>query len=178
MGVVEGSEEVLRRVLVAAARSAGTLIRKEVLKRHALTADVNLPLAQGLLREVDSLLAMMPDFEAEMRKSMEEALREGKPILDSAVDRALKLFLASLPLAFTGSLSRMKNAVRGINSLVEVTNNIIRDLTKEGIYIPTLTPLEVERDDPVSLSSALRHGRDRLMTIIEFLQELKRYSEA
>lgn len=36
-------EEVVRRLLVALVKQAGTLIRKEELKRQALTASVNRP---------------------------------------------------------------------------------------------------------------------------------------
>jgi hypothetical protein len=173
--MAEEYEEIKRRALVAAAKAAGTLIRKEELKRHALTADVNLPLAQGLLSEVDNLLKMVPDFEKEMKKTVEKALKEGKPILDSTINRAIELMLESLPLAFTDTLNRMVNATKDINSLIEVTNNIIRDLTKEGISIPTLLPLEIRGNDLISMSSALKSGRGKLVTIIEFLQELKKY---
>jgi|YelNatPaOPRAMG01_1025707.scaffolds.fasta_scaffold18374_7 hypothetical protein len=37
--MAEEYEEIKRRAFVAAAKAAGTLIRKEELKRHALTAD-------------------------------------------------------------------------------------------------------------------------------------------
>jgi hypothetical protein len=170
-------EEFIRRTLVAAARAAGTLIRKEALKRHALTADVNLPLAQSLLNEAENLLKILPDFETEIRKSIEKTLKEGKPILDTTVTRAIELLLETLPLAFTGALDRMITVVKETNSLIEVANNVIKELTKEGIYIPTLTTLEVKGNDPISLSSALKHGRSKLTTIIEFFQELRKYKE-
>jgi hypothetical protein len=177
MRMTEEYEEVKRRALVAAAKAAGTLIRKEELKRSALTADVNLPMAQGLLNEVNNLLKMVPDFETEMKKSIEKALKEGRPILDITINRAIELILESLPLAFAGALNRMVNVIKDINSLIEVANNIIRDLTKEGIFIPTLAPLEIKGNDLISLSSALKYGKEKLITIIEFLQELKKYKD-
>ena len=170
-------EEIKRRALVAVAKAAGTKIREEELKRHALTADVNLPIAQGLLNEIDNLLKMMPDFEEEMKKSIEKALKEGRPILDSTVTRMVELMIKSLPLAFTDTLNRMVNVLKETNSQIEVTNNIIRDLTREGIYIPTLEPLEIKGNDPMSLSSALKSGKEKLVTIIEFLEELKKYKD-
>jgi len=42
-------DEVLRRTLVAIARRIGALIRVKELKRQALTASVNGPLAEALL---------------------------------------------------------------------------------------------------------------------------------
>jgi hypothetical protein len=33
--------------------------------------------------------------------------------------------------------------VKEINSLIDATNSIIRDLAKEGIHLPTLTPLKL-----------------------------------
>jgi len=172
----EGYEEVKRRALVAAAKAAGTLIRKEELRRQAVTAKVNLPLVQSLLKEIDELLGKTPDIEAEMGKAVETALKEGKPILEEAVTRGINLMIKSIPLAFTGTLDRMLTAVKDVNSLIEVTNNIIKDLTKEGISIPTLPLIDIKGEDIMSLSSALKVGKQRLITIINFLQELEKYS--
>jgi hypothetical protein len=177
MKIAGGYEEIKRRALVAAAKAAGTLIRKEELKRHALTADVNLPIAQGLLNEVDNLLKMLPDFENEMKKAVEKALKEGRPILDSAISQAIELMLQSLPLAFTDTQNRIINVLKDINSLIEVTNSIIKDLTKEGISVPSLLLLEIKENDLISLSSALKSGKTKLVTIVEFLQELKKYRD-
>jgi len=55
-------DEVLRRTLVAMARRAGTLIREEELKRQALTASVNRPLAEALLKEVNEILKLLPEI--------------------------------------------------------------------------------------------------------------------
>lgn len=168
-------EEVKRRALVAAAKAAGTLIRKEELRRQAITARVNLPIAQSLLNEINDLLEKVPDVEVEIKKATETALKEGKPVLDTAVTRGIDLIIESIPLVFTDTPSRMLNAAKDVNSLIEVTNNIIKDLAKEGISIPTLSLIDIKGNDLVSLSFALRIGKQRLITIISFLQELEKY---
>lgn len=98
-----GYDEVHRRILVAAARRAGTLIRVEELKRQALTASVNRPLAEALLKEIDKILKDLPNFENIMKSSVERALKEDKPLLDTVLKDVVNSFIRSLPLAFTGT---------------------------------------------------------------------------
>lgn len=101
-------EEVYRRMLVALARRAGTLIRREELVRQALAARVNRPLAEALLKEIDELLKLVPDFEQAIKDAVERALKEGKPVLETILEDVIKGFTKALPLAFIGTLDRMK----------------------------------------------------------------------
>lgn len=57
---MEQENEVIRRELVAAARAAGTSIRKEAIKRQAITAKVNLPLAKRINNRIEGLLRPLP----------------------------------------------------------------------------------------------------------------------
>lgn len=57
--------------------------------------------------------------------------------------------------------------MKEINSLIDATNSIVRDLAKEGIHLPTLTPLELGEDLP-SIFTTLKWGRSMLVTIVEF----------
>jgi hypothetical protein len=66
--------------------------------------------------------------------------------------------------------------VKEINSLIDATNSIVRDLAKEGIHLPTLTPLELGEDLP-SIFTALKWGRSMLVTIVELLKELRKCRE-
>ena len=168
--------EVLRRTLVAMARRAGTLIREEELKRQALTASVNRPLAEALLKEVNEILKLLPDFEGVIRDATDKALKEGKPLLDTVVEEAIKSFIGTIPLAFTDILNRMGDVLNNTNELISTTNKIIDDLSKEGIHLPKIEQIE-SKDDIMSLSIALKNAKQRLQTIISFLKEIEKYSK-
>ena len=169
-------DEVLRRMLVAMARRAGTLIRVEELKRQALTASVNRPLAEALLKEIDDILKLMPDFEQVIKGAIEKASKEGKPLLDTVIEDTIKSLVGVIPLAFMGTLNRMKRVIANTNEIINTTNKIIDELSKEGMHLPKIEIIE-SRDDVVSLSLALKTARQRLQTIIEFLKELEKYGE-
>ncbi|HWQ17291.1 MAG TPA: hypothetical protein VNL13_05620 [Sulfolobales archaeon] len=176
-GISEEYEEVMRRTLVAVAKAAGTLIRKEELKRQALTARINLPIAQSLLNEIDGLLNKMPDIESEMKKVIETALKEGRPLPTMFVAGLFNLIVESIPLAFAGVFTRILDVIKEVNSLIEATNGIIKNLAKEGISIPTLSLVEIKRNDLISLFLALKVCKQRLTTIISFLQELEKHGD-
>jgi len=170
-------DEVLRRTLVILTRRAGTLIRAEELKRQALSASVLRPLAETLLAEVDELLETIPDYEQAIKSSAEKAMREGKPVIDTIIQDMLMKFMESLPLAMAGTFEKAKSAIARINNVIDSVNKIIEDISKEGIPLPKLDPINIAKDDIVTLSVALRIGRQRLLTIIEFLKELEKYGE-
>ena len=169
-------DEVLRRTLVAMARRAGTLIRIEELKRQALTASINRPLAEALLKEIDDILRLMPDFEHVIKSAVERASKEGKPLLDTVLEDAIKSLIGTIPLALIGTLDKMKRIVANANEIIKTTNRIIEELSKEGIHLPKIELIK-SKDDVVSLSLALRTAKQRLQTIVEFLKELEKYGE-
>jgi len=169
-------DETLRRTLVAMARKAGTLIRVEELKRQALTASVNRPLAEALLKEIDDILKLIPDFEQVIKGAIEKASKERKPLLETVIEDAIKGFIEVIPLAFVGTLDRMKRTIANTNEIINTTNKIVNELSKEGIYLPKIETIE-SKDDAISLSLALKTARQRLQTIIEFLKELEKYGE-
>jgi len=169
-------EEAYRRMLVALTRRAGTLIRKEELIRQALTASINRPLAEVLLKEIDEILKLAPDFEQATKDAVEGALKEGKPILETVLEDIINGFIKALPLAFAGTLDRMKRVITKTNEVINTANKIIEELSKEGFYLPKIETIEI-RDDIISLTQALKIAKQRLQTIIEFFKELEKYSE-
>lgn len=70
----------------------------------------------------------------------------------------------------------MKKILAGTNEIIKTTNKIIEELSKEGIYLPRIEPIE-SKDDIISLSSALKTAKQRLQTIVEFLKEIEKYGE-
>lgn len=169
-------EEVYRRMLVALARRAGTLIRREELVRQALAARVNRPLAEALLKEIDELLKLVPDFEQAIKDAVERALKEGKPVLETILEDVVKGFTKALPLAFIGTLDRMKKAIINANEIVNAANKIIEDLSEEGFHLPRIESIAV-KDDIISLTQALKTAKQVLQTIVEFFKELEKYGE-
>jgi len=170
-------DEVLRRNLVALAKRAGTLIRAEELKRQALSASMLIPLAETLLTEVDELVKAIPDYEQAIRSSAERAAKEGRPIVDTIIQDMIAKYIESLPLAMVGTFERAKSTIARINNVIDSVNKIIEDISKEGIPIPKLEPIIVAKDDPITLSTALKIGKQELLTIKDFLKELEKYGE-
>jgi len=190
------SEEILKERYATPLKSAEILIGKKKLRSFASRAESLLPKAQRLLNEVDILLKN-PEIERSTRTSL--------PFERVFWTIALFIFLLILILAFLGSpfssLVRIlvtlfillilftffanlfggtrnsKGIIKEINSLIEGTNKIIDDLSREGIYISPIAPVEVVGEDSESLRSALNSGKDRLLTVIGFLQALRKYKE-
>jgi hypothetical protein len=76
-----------------------------------------------------------------------------------------------------GGTRNSKGIIKEVNSLIEGTNKIIDDLSREGIYIPSIAPVEIAGEDPESLRYALNSEKDRLLTVIGLLQALRKYKE-
>lgn len=86
-------------MIVAMVRRAGTLIRREELRRQALTASINRPVAESLLKEIDNALKLTPDFEQVIKGAVEKASKEGKPLLDTVIEDAIKSFVEVMPFS-------------------------------------------------------------------------------
>jgi len=173
-------EEALRRMLVAMARRAGTLIRKEELRRQALTASINRPIAEALLKEIEEFLKSVPDFEEALKSSVKKAMEEKKPLLDTVISDAIKSLIEAFPLALSGSIDRMKDALTRVNEQINTTNSIIDDLSKEGIHLPKIEPIlldEKKKENIIYLSIALKEAKRRLRIVVDFLRELEKYGE-
>ena len=171
-------EEAVRRLLVAVAKRAGTVIRKEELKRQAITAAINKPFAQEIKNEIEKIINTIPNPEEILEKIFEKT-KEGAPILDVTISELIEGFMEALPAAVTGVIDRIPDLIDDTNNLIETANRILEELDKEGIYTPKLKPImltDEEKKDFIKLSSKLRLARERLETIIEFFGELEKYS--
>lgn len=167
-------EEILRREFVAVARRAGTLIRKEALARQALTASVNRPLAEALLKEVDDLIKILPDFEKGIAEASKKALENGKPLLENVLEDFFSKAMAVLPMAVIGMLDRARKTLESVNSIIDVTNEMIKELSKEGIHLPKINKIRIP-DNNLFIASSLKEAKQKLETIIEFFKELEKY---
>jgi hypothetical protein len=190
------SEEILKERYATPLKSAEILIGKKKLRVFASRAESLLPKAQRLLNEVDILLKN-PEIERLTRTSLPFErvfwaialfiflLILVLAFLDSPFSSLVRILatLFILLILFTflatlfGGTRNSKGIIKEINSLIEGTNKIIDDLSREGIYIFPITPVEIVSEDSESLRSALNTGKDRLLTIIGFLQALRKYKE-
>lgn len=167
-------EEVVRRSLVALVKQAGTLIRKEELKRQALTASVNRPIVESLLQSIENKLATLPDLGKRIAEASAKALEEGKPVLETVFEKFVESLLQSLPLTITGALDEMKSLIEETNKQIEVANRILQEIKKAGIFAPNLSTITYKGEDYMSLYSALKVAKERLKTIKEFYCELEK----
>jgi len=92
-------------------------------------------LAEALLAEVDELLKTIPDYEQAIKSSAERAAREGKSIIDTIIQDMITKFI------------------------ITSVNEIIGDISKEGISLPKLGSINVAKGDPATLSVVLKIGR-------------------
>jgi len=74
----------------------------------------------------------------------------------------------------------MKDALIRVNELINTTNSIIDNLSKEGIHLPKIEPIlldEKKKDNIIYLSIALDEAKHRLQIVVDFLKELEKYGE-
>ena len=141
-------QEYWRRIIVQLIRDAGTEIRKAEIRRHALTARVNLDRArrvqQALKKDVEMLV---PQAELESTIKQLRKLEDAQQV-GAALNRLMHSFLAAIP-ALPFRLQDVITHVQESNSLVEVANKIIADLGRERIYLAVIQTLAVPQDASV-----------------------------
>ncbi|KXB01675.1 hypothetical protein AKJ44_02280 [candidate division MSBL1 archaeon SCGC-AAA261F17] len=100
-------KEVKRRQLAAVAREAGTSIRKKMIERQALSADLNLPLAEKVKEKIDECLQPLQKLENMSEKPVGEAIMD-------TIDTIIGFFNWSM---------KAEECVDQTNQLIKVTNN-------------------------------------------------------
>jgi len=191
-------EKVLIDRYAASLKSAEILISREKLRAFASRAELLLPKVQELLNEVNDIISKNPDEIKDFKKLKRKKASSKNTLLHVilvVVYLSILLFsffykldfwlitIISILFSALGSIISFmvtkngKSIIKDINSQIETANRIINELLREGIYIPTIAPVEMMGDDFASLRSALISGRNRLLLIIGFLQVLKKYKE-
>jgi uncharacterized membrane protein (DUF485 family) len=192
------NEKVLIDRYAASLKSAEILISREKLRAFASRAELLLPKVQELLNEVNDIISKNPDEIKDFKKLKRKKASSKSTLLHVILVVVYLLILLfsffyrldfwlitiiSILFSALGSIISFmvtkngKSIIKDINSLIEAANRIINELLREGIYIPTIAPVEMMGDDFASLRSALISGRNRLLLIIGFLQALKKYKE-
>jgi hypothetical protein len=66
---------------------------------------------------------------------LDEAVREDGSVIDALFSRGVRASYTTYPLP--ARKGQGCDPVKEINSLIDATNSIVRDLAKEGIHLPT-----------------------------------------
>jgi uncharacterized membrane protein (DUF485 family) len=190
-------EKVLIDRYAASLKSAEILISREKLRAFASRAELLLPKVQELLNEVNDIISKNPDEIKDFKKLKRKKASSKTTLLHVILvvvylSILLPFFykldfwlitIISILFSALGSIISFiatkngKSIIKDINSQIEAANRIINELLREGIYIPTIAPVEMMGDDFASMRSALISGRNRLLVVIGFLQALKKYKE-
>jgi len=166
-------EEYYRRMFVKLIKEVGTLIRVEVVKRQALTAEINLHYAESLrnlLREDYDILA----------KPLEDVLKEsfdkftkGEDVGKIIADWLLTSLASYIYASFQRSIPEIVEHVKLANNFLTLVNKIIEELNKEGIYLHTIEPVTIPtQQDVYAIARALKEALNRLDMAIGILKGL------
>jgi len=171
-------EEYTRRTVVRLIKEAGTMIRREVVRRHALTAEANIEYAKRLREQIiEDYQSLSMPLEGILREGMDR-LQKGEDIGDIIADAIVK----GIGTAIMGALARPIEIVVGhindVNSFVEdVVNKIITELSKEKIYLPKLNTVQLQSVNLPQVIIALKQAvdlMDRSVGILEGLIEVSK----
>jgi hypothetical protein len=72
----------------------------------------------------------------------------------------------------TGGLEELKTLLSQANQQIEIANRIIKELSREGIFLPSLNQIPV-KDDYMSIYSGLKTAVERLKTIRAFYSKIE-----
>jgi len=166
-------EEYYRRMIVKLIKEAGTLIRVEVVKRQALTAEINLHYAESLrnlLREDYNIL--VKPLENVLKESFDRFMKGediGKIIAEGLLASLVNYIYASLQRPIPEIVEHIKTA----NNFLILVNKIIEELNKEGIYLHTIEPVTIPtQQDIFAIARALKEALNRLDMAIGILKGL------
>jgi hypothetical protein len=172
--IEKGVEEYYRRMIVKLIREAGTAIRKEMVKRHALTAEINLEYAESLKKLIkeDYELFSKP-FEDTFRKGVERAIK-GEDLGKVIAETFFNLLATSIGAQFIRPPPIIVDHINTANNFLKsVVNKIIEELSKEGIYLPPVEPVSLPASpDIISLANGLREILRRIDMAIGILKGL------
>jgi hypothetical protein len=166
-------EEYYRRMLVKLVREAGTKIRIEMIKRQALTAEINLNYANSLrkLIQEDYELLSKP-LENILRESFEK-FKKGEDIGRIIEDLLISSLTTSMQAFFIRPLPEMVKHIENVNNFLEsVINKIIDELSKEGIYLHAIEPVCLPTQDIVSVARSLKDALSKIDMAIGILKGL------
>jgi len=171
--VTKELEEYYRRMIAKLIKEAGTLIRVEVVKRQALTAEINLRYAESLrnlLQEDYNILAM--PLENVLKESFDKFMK-GEDVGKIIADWLLTSLASYMYASFQRPIPEVIEHIKTANNFLTLVNKIIEELNKEGIYLHTIEPVPIPtQQDVYVIARALKEALNRLDMAIGILKGL------
>jgi hypothetical protein len=165
--------EYYRRIIVKLIKEAGTLIRIEVVKRQALTAEINLHYAESLrnlLQEDYNILAK--PLENVLKESFDR-FEKGEDVGKIIADWLLTSLASYMYASFQRPIPEIIEHIKTANNFLTLVNKIIEELNKEGIYLHTIEPVAIPtQQDIYAIARALKESLNRLDMAIGILKGL------
>jgi hypothetical protein len=166
-------EEYYRRMFVKLIKEAGTLIRVEVVKRQALTAEINLRYAESLknLLQEDYNILIKP-LENVLKESFDKFMK-GEDV-GKIIAEGLLTFLASyMYVSFQRPIPEVIEHIKIANNFLTLVNKIIEELNREGVYFHPIEPVAIPaQQDVFAIAKALKEALNRLDMAIGILKGL------
>jgi hypothetical protein len=166
-------EEYYRRMIAKLIKEAGTLIRVEVVKRQALTAEINLRYAESLrnlLQEDYNILAM--PLENVLKESFDKFMK-GEDVGKIIADWLLTSLASYMYASFQRPIPEVIEHIKTANNFLTLVNKIIEELNKEGIYLHIIEPVPIPtQQDVYVIARALKEALNRLDMAIGILKGL------
>jgi len=164
-------KEYLRRYTVKLIKEAGSQIRKEEIKRQALTAKINLEYAENL-REI-----IKEDYE-KLMQPMDGIIKtikrigKGKEPIETVIKEVITdSVVNTIYFSLFNPFPRILEDINKANSFItQVMNNIIAELRKEGIQLPNIDPVYVSSQVPSAVANGLEEILNRLDMSIGILK--------
>jgi|GEM_PF-5327253 len=161
-------------MIVKSVREAGTAIRKEMVKRQALTAEVNLKYAESLRRVIEEdYRSLSKPFEDVFKGGMERVLK-GEDLRKVVAETLFTLLVTGIGAQLARPLPIVIDHVNNVNSFLNsVINKIVEELRNEGIYLHPIEPVSLPTSpDVASLANGLREALNRMDMAIGILKGL------
>jgi len=166
-------EEYYRRMFVKLIKEAGTLIRVEVIKRQALTAEINLHYAESLrnfLREDYSILAK--PLEDALKESFDK-FRKGEDVGIIIADWLLTYLTSYMYASFQRPLPEIVEHIKAVNNFLALVNKMIEELNREGIFLHPIELVAIPAQQDVhAIARALKEALNKLDMAIGILKGL------
>jgi len=166
-------EEFYRRMIVKLIKEAGTLIRLEVVKRHALTAELNLNYAINLRRIVQEDYEILSKPLEEVFKESFKRLERGEELGRIIADWFITSLASYMYASFQRPIPEIIEHIRMANNFLSTVNKIIDELGKEGIFIHHIEQVSIpSQQDVFAIARTLREALNRLDMAIGILEGL------
>ncbi len=168
---VKDKEELERRKMRGLIREAGTQIRKEALKRQTINAKANIEYAKTMQKDVNEDYEFMSKIMKELMGKAQKQIKQGEGLIDIAKDSIIEIIAKrSIVTAFRHPDVIKKHAM-DINYFIEdVINKIIKDLSKEGIYLSKFNPIDINGAWPMVVTES-KEKMDGCVGILEGIIE-------